>query len=257
VLARADLDITTASADASFRRYFRATGGSGAAAQTWIIMDAPPTKEDVTPFIKIAKMLVDANLNAPHVLAQNARDGYLLLSDLGNRTYLAELTQGARVDFLYRDALATLVEMQARCTRVSELPRYDAALLQREMDLFPEWFLAKHLGLTLDVSTRDDLAAGFACLTESALSQPQVFVHRDYHSRNLMVTDGGALGRNPGVLDFQDAVFGPVTYDLVSLLRDCGMAARAGPRVDTRISRIGRAGRAKCGSIRNGAAALV
>jgi len=221
VLARSDLVITTASADASFRRYFRVTAGLGAAAQSWIIMDAPPAKEDVAPFIKVAKMLVDAHLNAPRILAQNATDGYLLLTDLGSRTYLTELAQGTRVDFLYRDALTTLVEMQVRCTRVRELPAYDAALLQREMDLFPEWFLGKHLGLVLDDSTRIGLAAGFAYLTAAALAQPQVFVHRDYHSRNLMITDGGALGRNPGVLDFQDAVLGPVTYDLVSLLRDC------------------------------------
>jgi aminoglycoside/choline kinase family phosphotransferase len=221
VLARPNLAITTASADASFRRYFRASAGADATEKTWIIMDAPPAKEDVEPFVRVAKMLVEAELNAPQILAQNSSQGFLLLSDLGKRTYLTELMRNSRVDSLYSDALTTLVEMQSRCTRVQELPEYDAALLQREMDLFPEWFLEQHLGIKLPAALRAELATVFAYLSDAALAQPRVFVHRDYHSRNLMITDGGAQGRNPGVLDFQDAVYGPVTYDLVSLLRDC------------------------------------
>jgi N-acetylmuramate 1-kinase len=223
VLARSDLAISVASADASFRRYFRVTS-SGAEPQTWIVMDAPPEKEDVAPFIKVAQMLVDAGINAPRVVAQNLDDGFLLLTDLGNNTYLTELKHDLRSDFLYRDALATLVQMQSRCTLATELPAYDAALLRREIDLFPEWFVGKHLGLTLESAALAGLETAFACLIESALAQPTVFVHRDYHSRNLMISDGAAFGPNPGVLDFQDAVCGPITYDLVSLLRDCYVA---------------------------------
>jgi N-acetylmuramate 1-kinase len=226
VLARADLEITVASADASFRRYFRVTDTS-ATPRTWVVMDAPPAKEDVGPYIKVAQMLVAAGINAPHVVAQNLADGFLLLTDLGNSTYLTELAQDSRTDHLYSDALSTLVHMQSRCVGVQELPVYDAALLRREMDLFPEWFVGKHLGLTLDEATRAGLEDAFAYLIESALAQPKVFVHRDYHSRNLMITDmvaGAVLGPNPGVLDFQDAVYGPITYDLVSLLRDCYVA---------------------------------
>jgi aminoglycoside/choline kinase family phosphotransferase len=222
VLARSDLTVTVASADASFRRYFRLTDSS-AIARTWIVMDAPPEKEDVRPFIKVAQMLTAAGVNAPRVLEQNLAAGFLLLSDLGNCTYLTELARDSRAGGLYGDALSTLVQMQLRCERVAELPGYDTALLHREMDLFPEWFVGKHLGVVLDEATLAALQSVFSYLIESALEQPTVFVHRDYHSRNLMVTDqaGGALGSNPGVLDFQDAVQGPITYDLVSLLRDC------------------------------------
>jgi aminoglycoside/choline kinase family phosphotransferase len=222
VLARSDLTITVASADASFRRYFRLSDSS-TMARTWIVMDAPPEKEDVRPFIKVAQMLTDAGVNAPRVLEQNLAAGFLLLSDLGDCTYLTELARDSRTDVLYRDALAALVQMQLRCERVTELPGYDAALLQREMDLFLEWFVGKHLGVVLDEATLAGLKSVFSYLTESALEQPKVFVHRDYHSRNLMITDQarGALGSNPGVLDFQDAVQGPITYDLASLLRDC------------------------------------
>jgi N-acetylmuramate 1-kinase len=223
VLARADLQISVASADASFRRYFRGTDGRGSdGASSWIVVDAPPEKEDSRPYIKIAAMLVGSGVNAPRVLAENLDEGYLLLSDLGNRTYLAELADTSRADKLYTDALVALVQMQRGCaSRVGELPPYDEALLRREMELFPEWFLGKHLGIQLEAHERAMFDAAFSYLSAAALTQPRVFVHRDYHSRNLMVTNGASEGPNPGVLDFQDAVFGPTTYDLVSLLRDC------------------------------------
>jgi len=221
-LANPNLAIEVASADASFRRYFRARGGD----DTWIVMDAPPDKENVGPFIAVAEMLIAAGVNAPRIVARNLKLGFLLLSDLGSRTYLTALAQPDRVDTLYDDAMAALASMQAGCApRVAELPAYDAELLRREMELFPEWFMRRHLDIDIDAPTRRVLDAAFERLIESALAQPRVFVHRDYHSRNLMTTIGEArLGGNPGVLDFQDAVYGPITYDLVSLLRDCYIA---------------------------------
>lgn len=216
-----DFDVTTASADASFRRYFRVTRGD----QTWIAMDAPPGKEDMEPYIRIAAMLVDVGVNAPRVLERNLKDGFLLNSDLGSRTYLMELESGADADRLYDDALAALVRIQAHGQRhAAQLPAYDDALLRREMGLFPEWFCGRHLGLQPQGDHAAAMAEVFDALTAEALKQPRVFVHRDYHSRNLMVCDGANQGANPGVLDFQDAVTGPVTYDLVSLLRDCYVA---------------------------------
>ena len=227
LLSRSDLAISVASADASFRRYFRvAVSGGRPSDPSWIVMDAPPDKENLEPFIRVADMLVRAGVNAPRVLAQNLDEGYLLLSDLGDHTYLSELesAQSMRVDELYADALDALVGMQTRTPGASELPPYDAALLRREMELFPEWFLDKHLGIVVGSDIRAKLVATFDALIESALAQPRVFVHRDYHSRNLMVAGTAALGANPGVLDFQDAVYGPIAYDLVSLLRDCYIA---------------------------------
>ncbi|MBC7984141.1 MAG: phosphotransferase [Candidatus Obscuribacterales bacterium] len=222
-LGRSDVTIEVASADASFRRYFRARSG----AETWIVMDAPPEKEDVGPYIKVAEILRASNLNAPRVVARNLESGYLLLSDLGGQTYLTQLRDAdtQQIERLYEDALAALLQMQVACTAHVQLssdtpPAYDAALLQREMELFPEWFLQRHLGLAIDDSLQQELNCVFRLLSDSALEQPRVFVHRDFHSRNLMVT-AGRYGTNPGVLDFQDAVMGPITYDLVSLLRDC------------------------------------
>ena len=216
-----DFTITTASADASFRRYFRVTRQG----ETWIAMDAPPGKEDMRPYIRIANMLVDVGVNAPRILHSNLEQGFLLNSDLGSRTYLAELAQPENVDPLYDDALDALIAIQSRsAAHAASLPAYDAALLQREMTLFPEWFCARHLGLELGDQAVSALQGVFDALAAEALQQPRVFVHRDYHSRNLMVTDGGGQGPNPGILDFQDAVNGPVTYDLVSLLRDCYVA---------------------------------
>ena len=222
VLGRTEFTIEPASADASFRRYFRV--GFADNAPSLIVMDAPPGKEDVEPYIEIARMLVDAGINAPHVLARNVAEGFLLLSDLGARTYLMDLIDGKNVDALYGDALAALVQMEKGCTQVNALPPYDQALLLREMQLFPEWFLGRHLEVALSTDEQRALDAVLANLIESALAQPRVFVHRDYHSRNLMIADDARFGRNPGVLDFQDAVHGPTTYDLVSLLRDCYVA---------------------------------
>jgi len=217
-----DFEVTTASADASFRRYFRVSRQG----QTWIAMDAPPGKEDMGPYIRVSAMLVEVGVNAPQVLHRDEANGFLLNTDLGSRTYLADLDAGADAERLYREAIDALVAIQARAGRhAAQLPPYDEALLRREMGLFPEWFCGKHLGLQLSETELVGIARTFDTLVAEVLQQPRVFVHRDYHSRNLMVTDGvshdrGGQGANPGILDFQDAVLGPVTYDLVSLLRD-------------------------------------
>ena len=208
--------IAPASSDASFRRYFRVWCDG----QTHIIMDAPPDKEDCRPFVAIAQALRGLGLNAPEVLAGDLDQGMLLLTDLGSRQYLAEL-DARSVPGLYADALEALARLQVGGDPGSPLlPPYDSALLHREMELFREWFLGKLLGLNLREEEHHALDHAFALLADNALEQPRVWVHRDYHSRNLMVTDPD----NPGVLDFQDAVVGAVTYDLVSLLRDCYIA---------------------------------
>jgi aminoglycoside/choline kinase family phosphotransferase len=205
-----DYDLAPASADASFRRYFRLHFNG----ESRIVMDAPPQQEDSRPFVAVGELLARTGLNVPQILQQDLEQGFLLLSDLGSRPYLDAL-DAQSVERLYGDALGALAVMQA-CAPAEGLPPYDEALLQREMALFPEWFLATHLGLTLSETEQRLLADTFALLVQSALAQPQAFVHRDYHSRNLMVCT-----HNPGILDFQDAVRGPITYDLVSLLRDC------------------------------------
>ncbi len=211
-------EIAVASADASFRRYFRVTHRG----QTSIAMDAPPDKEDMEPYIRVAGMLVDVGVNAPRILHRDSAQGFLLNSDLGAHTYLAELADRSRADRLYADAMTALVRIQSRGDHHARtLPPYDATVLRREMALFPEWFCGRHLGLTLAADETAMLDAMFDVLAAEALRQPRVFVHRDYHSRNLMVGDGGRYGENPGILDFQDALYGPITYDLVSLLRDC------------------------------------
>ena len=212
-----DAGLAPASADASFRRYFRVTRPDG----TYVAMDAPPDKEDVAPYLRVAAMLGDIGVHAPRVLARNAADGFLLLTDLGSTTYLTELADRGRAPALYADAIAALARIQVRGgAHASSLPPYDAKLLRFEMSLFPDWLLRRHLNLVLDEAETRELAAAFDRLVENALAQPRVFVHRDYHSRNLMVCPGD----NPGILDFQDAVHGPLTYDLVSLLRDCYVA---------------------------------
>jgi aminoglycoside/choline kinase family phosphotransferase len=212
-----DASIAPASADASFRRYFRVTRGR----DTYIVMDAPPDKEDLAPFLKVGRILSDIGVNAPAVLARDNVRGLLLLTDLGTELYLDALNDAAAADPLYRDALRALREIQtADATLGATLPRYDQALLIREMELMPEWFLQRHLGLTPSTDERRMLQALFDVLTHSAAEQPAVIVHRDYHSRNLLVT----ADHNPGILDFQDAVWGPVTYDVVSLLKDCYVA---------------------------------
>lgn len=220
VLGTRDLDIRPASADASFRRYFRVRRGQ----QTWIAMDAPPGKESLGPYIRVAAILAEVGVNAPRVIEQNIEEGFLLNTDLGSRTYLAELQIGTNAGQLYEDAMAALIRIQARGqTHAVELPPYDEPLLRQEMMLFPDWFCTRHLGLAGEAD-EFGMDAVYAVLAREALSQPRVFVHRDYHSRNLMVGDGARFGANPGILDFQDAVYGPVTYDLVSLLRDCYIA---------------------------------
>ncbi|MBA1148470.1 phosphotransferase [Ectothiorhodospiraceae bacterium WFHF3C12] len=208
--------VDTVAGDASFRRYFRVFHGD----ESYIAMDAPPDHEDIKPFMTIAWALRDCGVNVPEVLEVNQEQGFLLLSDLGDRLYLDALDANS-VEHLYGDALETLERIQTRGPRdQSVLPPYDSALLGTEMSLFTDWLLGRHLGLSMDAGGQAGLDAALACLTENALDQPRVCVHRDYHSRNLMVVED----HNPGVLDFQDAVVGPVTYDLVSLLRDCYIA---------------------------------
>jgi N-acetylmuramate 1-kinase len=217
ILGFADSRIEPASADASFRRYFRITRGS----ETHIVMDAPPDRENLAPFIGVARTLAGMGLNVPIVLARDEPQGFLLLSDLGSRQYLDELRADRQVDRLYADALSALVTLQtADDGAARKLPKYDRALLLRETELLPEWFLGKHLGLSIGAAERAMLDRSFETLVGAALSQPMAFVHRDYHSRNLLLCDVG----NPGILDFQDAVYGPVTYDAVSLLKDCYIA---------------------------------
>ena len=218
IFGNSDFSIAVASADASFRRYFRVTHGK----ETLIAMDAPPDKEDMEPYVRIAAMLVDVGVNAPRVLHRDFERGFLLNTDLGSRTYLAELQDESKADRLYGDAMAALVQIQSRgYEHARTLPPYDASVLRREMALFPEWFCARHLGIELTAEETKMLDATFDVLIAEVSQQTKVFVHRDYHSRNLMVGDGARFGANPGILDFQDALYGPITYDLVSLLRDC------------------------------------
>ena len=214
-----EVQLAPASADASFRRYFRVAGRDHG---TVVAMDAPPDKEDVGPYLKVAGMLADIGVHAPRVLARNAEDGFLLLTDLGSLTYLADLAADAgRADALYRDALRALVRIQAGGARYApDLPPYDERLLRFEMSLFTDWLLGRHLSLDLSPAESAALAKAIDTLVANSLEQPQVFVHRDYHSRNLMVCPDA----NPGILDFQDAMHGALTYDLVSLLRDCYVA---------------------------------
>ena len=219
--------LTTASADASFRRYFRVHCDNFSGYKTLIAMDAPPPQEDCTPFVMVANLLAEAGLNVPRVLAQDLKNGFLLLSDLGDDTYLSQLNpQNAQA--LYSDATSALIKMQL-ASKPNVLPNYDNALLMREMQLFPDWYVAKHLGITLNPDQQQVLSNTFALLTKNILAQGQVTVHRDYHSRNLMVclsqnNVNSPDKLNPGILDFQDAVYGAITYDLVSLLKDAYIA---------------------------------
>ena len=203
--------LAPASADASFRRYFRATFADGS---TRIVMDAPPQQEDCKPFLHVGKLLEDAGTHVPHVYAQDLAQGFLLLSDLGNTTYLQALKQG-NVRQLYGAATDALIKIQL-ASQENKLPPYDEALLRRELNLFPEWYIAKHLGVTLTAKQQAKLEQVFVRILDNNLAQPRVYVHRDYHSRNLMLV----AENNPGILDFQDAVYGPITYDLASLFKD-------------------------------------
>lgn len=210
-----DFSIEPASGDASFRRYFRVRYDG----QSVIAMDAPPDLEDCRPFIGVAKAFLDIGLNVPEILHANIDQGFLILTDFGVQLYLPLLNE-SNVDRLYGDAMSALITLQASDPGDYPLPDYDQALLQNEMALFKEWFLSKHLSCNLNEQQSGILNNSFQFLVESALQQPKVIVHRDYHSRNLLKTER----HNPGILDFQDAVMGPITYDLVSLLRDCYIA---------------------------------
>jgi aminoglycoside/choline kinase family phosphotransferase len=200
-----------ASNDASFRRYFRITEQ----ANTLILMDAPPAQEDIDSFIDIGIFLHEQGIHVPKIYARNTTLGFLLLSDFGHQSYLDQLNEHS-ADTLYKAAIDSLIKMQLCSTQGINIPLYNKALLQQEMTMFPDWFLDKHL----NIEPPAFLTATFDDLTTSALAQPQVFVHRDYHSRNLMHT----TNNSPGIIDFQDAVIGGITYDLVSLLRDCYIA---------------------------------
>ncbi|MGH9578892.1 MAG: aminoglycoside phosphotransferase family protein, partial [Terriglobales bacterium] len=202
--------LAPASEDASFRRYFRARLADG---RTYIVMDAPPPQEDCVPFVRVAQLLRGAGVHAPDVHAQDLAQGFLLLSDLGTTTYLDALA-GDNANALMRDAIDALLRWQL-ATRPDVLPPYDEALLQREMALFPDWYIGRHVATPLSATRKGELQRIFALLAASALAQPKVYVHRDYMPRNLMVCEP-----NPGVLDFQDAALGPITYDVISLLRD-------------------------------------
>lgn len=199
--------LTPASSDASFRRYFRLTQKDG----SFIVMDSPPEHEDNQAFINVASLLEQYGLNVPHIYQQDLQSGFLILSDLGSTPYLSQLST-ATAHELYKNAIDSLIKLQKIPCENQSLPPYDSTLLLREMRLFDEWFLQKHLQLT----PPDWLTATYDLLIDNALSQPQVLVHRDFHSRNLMFLPEQA----PGVIDFQDAVIGAISYDLVSLLRD-------------------------------------
>jgi hypothetical protein len=203
--------LAPASADASFRRYFRASFADGS---TKVVMDAPPQHEDCKPFLHVGKLFEDAGAHVPHVYAQDLAQGFLLLSDLGNITYLQALA-GDNAAQLYGAATEALIKIQL-ASKENELPPYDEALLRRELNLFPDWYIAKHLGVTLSDKQQAKLEEVFKRILANNLAQPCLYVHRDYHSRNLMYVEDN----NPGILDFQDAVYGPITYDLASLFKD-------------------------------------
>lgn len=201
--------LEAASEDASFRRYFRVKFED----HSLIAMDAPPSHEDCQPFIKVSELFYAAGAHVPRVLARNLEQGFLLLDDLGTTTYL-QILKDDNANRLYLDAIESLIKIQlASCAAV--LPDYDETLLLREMHLFPDWYVAKHLRLGLSPAQADVLNSVFKRILQNNLAQPRVYVHRDYHSRNLMLSDP-----NPGILDFQDAVYGPITYDVVSLFKD-------------------------------------
>jgi aminoglycoside/choline kinase family phosphotransferase len=218
VLRDTAFTVAPASADASFRRYFRIVPAAPAFGATSLIaMDAPPPQEDCRPFVHVAQLLMKAGVNAPRVLAKDLDRGFLLLTDLGDTTYLAALDARTAPD-LYGDATLALVRWQTASVP-GVLPDYDETLLRRELELFPAWYLQRHLLITPRSDERAVLDTAFARILANNLAQPRVYVHRDYHSRNLMVS-----APEPGVLDFQDAVYGPITYDVVSLLRDAYIA---------------------------------
>ena len=202
-------ELTPASSDASFRRYFRWATPE----RSFIVMDAPPPQENCQPFVDIAALLASAGVHVPGILAQDVERGFLLLSDLGRQTYLDVLNPD-NAERLFADAISALVNIQ-QLPMTAPLPSYDEALLRRELELFPEWYVKRHLGITFNDAQQAQWEAASRVLIDSALAQPKVLVHRDYMPRNLMVSQP-----NPGVLDFQDAVYGPVTYDITCLFKD-------------------------------------
>jgi len=208
ILPYSEFNLEVASSDASFRRYFRVHQHD----HSRIVMDAPPEHEDIDSFVRIAEFLSSTGTHVPRIFAKNLEQGFLLLSDLGNTSYLSALNEQS-ADALYRAAIDEIIKMQLGPTADIELASYDDEKLLAELRLFPDWFIQKHLSLT----PPPELNAVFELLIANASEQPQYFVHRDYHSRNLML----GADKEVGVIDFQDAVIGPVTYDLVSLLRDC------------------------------------
>lgn len=201
--------LTAASSDASFRRYFRWEG----AGRSFVVMDAPPPQENCKPFVDIAFLLAKSGINVPKIYAEDLERGFLLLNDLGNKTYL-DVIDSENADALFSDALQALLAFQ-QLPMVAPLPSYDVALLRRELELFPEWYVKRELGVELDSTQQQQWQRISDLLIDSALAQPKVLVHRDYMPRNLMLSEP-----NPGVLDFQDAVYGPVTYDVTCLFKD-------------------------------------
>ncbi|WP_338800138.1 phosphotransferase [Pseudomonas sp. RSB 5.4] len=201
--------LTAASSDASFRRYFRWDG----AGRSFVVMDAPPPQENCKPFVDIAFLLAKSGINVPKIYAEDLERGFLLLNDLGNKTYL-DVIDSENADALFSDALQSLLAFQ-QLPMVAPLPSYDVALLRRELELFPEWYVKRELGIEFDAAQQQQWQAVSDLLIDSALAQPKVLVHRDYMPRNLMLS-----APNPGVLDFQDAVYGPVTYDVTCLFKD-------------------------------------
>ena len=210
-LDTSDFILKPASEDASFRYYYRLALDN----KTFIVMDAPPDQEDCEPFVRVSNILHACNVNVPIIHNMDLEQGFLLLSDFGDVHYLNSLSEST-VDSLYSDAIKAIVSMQLGAD-TKELSKYDEPLLRREMSLFTDWLLDKQLGIALNTVQTKSLNTLFDLLVTNALQQPQVFVHRDFHSRNLMLTSEN----NPGVIDFQDAVYGPVTYDLLSLLKEC------------------------------------
>lgn len=206
--------LAPASADASFRSYWRVRAGTS----SWIVMDAPPPQEDVEPWLDIDARLRIAGLHAPEVHAADVDQGFVLMEDLGNRTYLPELDESS-VDVLYGAALEALLRMQ-REVPVYGLPVFDATRTIPEMELLGPWFLERHLGFAPNFADWDVIENAFRLIAGAADEQPRAFMHRDYHSRNLLVAEVNS----PAIIDFQGAMFGPITYDLASLLRDCYIA---------------------------------
>ena len=234
IAARHAVDVASlvpASADASFRRYFRVDAGDGT---TLIVMDAPPDREDSAAFVHVAGLMAEAGLRVPHVVEQDLAQGFLLLTDLGTRTYLSVLdgADPTAAAPLMSDAIDALVAWQ-RASRPDVLPAYDEALLRRELALFPDWYVARHLGLELDADQQATLASAFDAIVAHNSAEARVYVHRDFMPRNLMLgTPGTGLVGNPGVLDFQDAVYGPISYDIASLCKDAFLSWDEEPVLD-------------------------